>query len=549
MRRRLRRRLGALAAALLVGATAIGALAALHGGQPPGRPDPEPAYDPLERARETLGRVGNREAPVPPQCYTKTAGVSNPCWTCHTGGLLPNAAEDGRLQEEYAFSEVALDNHWRNLFRDRSAAVARISDAELLGHVRSDNYGPLRAALRSADAYPGFVPDLDLDAGVDAQGFAIDGSGWRAIRYKPLAGSFWPTNGSTDDVFVRLPRSFREDARGRPDREIERANLSILEAAIAAAPDVPVDRLSRTIEPLDERRSGVDLDRDGRLGHANRIVGLPERYVGGAREVLVRRWVYPGGVELLHTVRYCDPERPDLLSRHLKELRYARKVMDLDDWAILRAYERAHEEKSENNLPVFAGSPLVGLRNDFGWQLQGFIEDEHGRLRLQTEEEHLFCMGCHSNLGVTVDQTFALARKVPGAAGWRHQDLRGIPDAPQSGHRRPETVEYFERVGGGDELRANREILERFFHGGLPDPALVGRAGDLAALTTPSRARALALGKQYLALVREQRFEEGRDAPLSPARNVHAHIRNGSTDLARTGRLHHDGQLHLDWPE
>jgi hypothetical protein len=56
----------------------------------------------------------------------------------------------------------------------------------------------------------------------------------------------------------------------------------------------------------------------------------------------------------------------------------------------------------------------VGLLNDFGWQLQGFIEDAEGRLRLQTQEEHLFCMGCHSNIGVTVDQTFSFPRKVPG---------------------------------------------------------------------------------------------------------------------------------------
>ncbi len=35
-------------------------------------------------------------------------------------------------------------------------------------------------------------------------------------------------------------------------------------------------------------------------------------------------------------------------------------------------------------------------------------------------------MGCHCPIGVTVDTTFALARKVPGATGWRHQDLRGL---------------------------------------------------------------------------------------------------------------------------
>ena len=59
-------------------------------------------------------------------------------------------------------------------------------------------------------------------------------------------------------------------------------------------------------------------------------------------------------------------------------------------------------------------------------------------------------MGCDGPLGVTVDSTFTLAPKVPGAAGWRHQDLRGLQDHPQAGHAEPEVLTYFRRVGGGD---------------------------------------------------------------------------------------------------
>ena len=77
-----------------------------------------------------------------------------------------------------------------------------------------------------------------------------------------------------------------------------------------------------------------------------------------------------------------------------------------------------------------------------------------------------------------------------GAAGWRHQDLRGLQDHPQAGHAEPEVLTYFRRVGGGDELRANTEILARFFPGGKLDEIEVRRAApggdrDLAWLLAP----------------------------------------------------------------
>ncbi|MGH7889730.1 MAG: hypothetical protein ACRENF_04185, partial [Thermodesulfobacteriota bacterium] len=222
------------------------------------------------------------------------------------------------------------------------------------------------------------------------------------------------------------------------------------------------------------------------------------------------------------------------------------------DWAIIRNYEKEHNEKGEGVLPKFSGSPLVGLRNDFGWQLQGFIEDERGRLRLQTEEEHRFCMGCHSAIGVTVDQTFTLARKVPGLEGWRHQDPRGIADLPQSGHTEPEILTYFKRVTGGDEFRANDEILERFFPNGVLDEVEVRRAAkggdkDITYLIFPSRERALLLNKSYMALVKRQKFELGRDSLTSPPVNVFREVKNGSTELNSTGRVFRDGSLWLDW--
>src|SRR5690242_5688703 len=106
-----------------------------------------PTFDPLARARESLGQVANREAVVPPACYTATGGVSNPCWVCHTVGRGRNHQTDHDLQDAYAFSETALTNHWSNLFVDRRAAREATSDADVLSWIRSDNYTPLRMAL------------------------------------------------------------------------------------------------------------------------------------------------------------------------------------------------------------------------------------------------------------------------------------------------------------------------------------------------------------------------------------------------------------------
>ncbi|PTU28225.1 hypothetical protein [Stenotrophobium rhamnosiphilum] len=510
--------------------------------------DRDAAYDPLALATAQGKTINNPFAVVPSQCYTKTDGVSNPCWTCHTDKNGSNALNDAHLQEEYAFSKVGMNNPWTNLFKDRSAVIASISDTDALTWVRQDNYRPLRKALRRRGNYGGWVPDFDFARGFDADGFAKDGSHWRAFRYKPFPGTFWPTNGSTDDVMIRLPRFFRANVAGVENREIYKANLAILEASLGVGANVPDSKILRRIEPIDEAAVGADINGDGKIeGRVDVMRGLPLRYVGGAAGIGVVRHFYPIGTEFLHSVRYIDPDAPSLLSTRFKELRYSVKIHWVGPDELTENYAEERNEPADTP-PIFYGSAVTGVISPFGWSLQGFIEDAQGRLRLQTREEHQFCMGCHSGLGVTVDQSFGFPRKVPGSPGWGHQSLDNIPDVPQAGHVDPETLVYFRRAHGGDEFRANQEVLERYFPAGKLDEAKVRAAKDMRELITPSRERALALNKAYMALVREQDFVHGRDAVAQPATNVHTQIKNGDTKLKKNGAVYKDGTLWLEWP-
>ncbi len=514
----------------------------------PGRDD----YHPLAYARGRGTRLDNREAPIPIQCYTKTAGVANPCWTCHTPGGYPTLKEDDALQVEYSFSDYGRENRWTSPFVDRSAEVAALTDEQALAWVREDNYSPLREILSGELNEWAYGFDLDFARGFADDGFACDGSGWRAFRYKPFAGAFWPTNGSTDDVMVRLASEFRS-AAGVEELAVYKANLALVEASIASDPRLGDHEVVWPIEPTDERVIGVDLDGDGRLAADVTFVrGLPPRYIGDASRHPLVRGAYPAGTEMLHSVRYLDPDARGLVAVRMKELRWLHKERETTREQYFAIDEHEAEEKFEGRLPLYGGGAETGLLNAFGWRVQGYIEDDRGRLRLQSYEEQYACMGCHGSLGVTADSTFAFPRKVPGAAGWGYQDITEIPDVPQLHHEDPEVLTYLRRVGGGDELRANDEMLARFFPGGVLDEAAVRRAapgGDrrLPDLVMPSRERALRLDKAYMTMVRAQTFELGRDVVLAPPKHVHSRIDAVPTGLAEAGRVYRDGTIRLDW--
>lgn len=506
-----------------------------HGAMTPGLPDTNPRHTAF-----------NHEAPIPPQCYTKTEGRFNPCYVCHQDQVpgRENAMNDGELQVEYAFSDVGMTNHWHNLFEDRSAQVAAISDEEILDWIDTDNYSALAPRLRDA-GFSGWIPDLEgLAAGAaafDVHGFAKDGSHWVAFNYKPFPSTFWPTNGSTDDVMIRLAPAYRTDADGNYSLDVYRANLAIVEATVKGLPAIGA-------LPIDERVVGVDLDGDGHLGIVDQVRAV-DAYVGAAAGEFIDTFLYPAGTEFLHTVRYVGLGQGDeiLPSRRMKEVRYLKKWQAYRKVIYARQYEVEGFAKDAGALPHYQLVGDHGLDNGFGWSVQGFIEGVDGELRTATYEENLFCMGCHTSIGATIDKTFSFPRKVDGAAGWGYIDLRGMPDAPNIGEVAGEIATYLARIGGGGEFRSNPEMFERWFNAdGSVDAQALGGARDVYDLIMPSRGRALALNKAYRAIVAEQDYLYGRDAFVTPPENVYESIDNDTAPTLPL-ELFHAWDIRLDW--
>jgi hypothetical protein len=487
----------------------------------------------------------NREAVIPPQCYTRTEGRFNPCYVCHQDEApgRENRMNDRELQIAYSFSDIGQANHWQNLFEDRSARVAAISDEAILAWVNQDNYSQLSKRLRAA-RFEGWTPDLaNLQQGraaFDRLGFARDGSHWVAFNYKPLPSAFWPTNGSTDDVMIRLSEVYRSRADGTYSRDVYLANLAIVEASIKGFTELDTP-------PIDEREVGIDLDGDGTLAVAT-VLSRASGYVGAASRHFFEQGIYPMDTEFLHTVRYVgfDADGGITLSTRMKEVRYMRKRYALPKFALAQGYTEEHWDKEQGRLPGYIDRGQPGLDNEMGWLVQGFIEDSRGELRASTYEENMFCMGCHTSVGATIDKTFSFPRKIDGAAGWGYIDLRGMPDAPNVGETKGEFATYFERAGSS-EFRNNDEIAARFFDAdGSVDANRIAAAADVYELVTPSRERALLLNKAYRAIVEDQDFIHGRDATVKPPANVYERIDNATTPTLPTGYAH-TWDIRLDW--
>ncbi len=500
-----------------------------------------PAMPPVHPVRT----VYNREAIIPPQCYTRTEGKHNPCYVCHQDQLpeRENTMNDRDLQEAYSFSDLGMTNHWQNLFEDRSQRVANISDEEIMQWVDQDNYSRLAERLR-VSGYQGWIPDLaELQEGTaafDHEGFAKDGSLWVAFNYKPFPGTFWPTNGSTDDVMIRLSKPYRTAPNGEYSRDIYKANLAIVEANIKGLSSI--DSL-----PINEQRVGADLDGDGKLSITTHITKMDD-YVGAAAGYFIEPSIYPKDTEFLHTVRYLgfDENGEITGSRRMKEVRYMKKWQTYPRFVLAQLYLEESYEKELGQLPGFANLHHYGLDNGMGWAIQGYIEGKSGELRANTYEENLFCMGCHGSIGSTIDKTFSFGRKIDGGKGWGYINLKGMPDAPNRGESVGEIATYLTRVGGGGEFRSNPEMVARWFKpDGTVDVEKM-RSKDVYQLTVPSRERALMLNKAYRVIVDDQDFIFGRDATVTAPPNVYDKVDNEkSPTLPDVAQYNWD--IRLDW--
>lgn len=517
----------------------------------------------------------NEAAYIPSMCWTKTEGsnnvIHNPCFTCHTKSTEPNYANDDDLQLSYDFPEYARTNRWTNLFKSRTAQVAAISDTEILSYVRKSNYldgakniipaALLKSVPRGWDfngngVWDGYAPDAYFN--FDSEGFDKnpDGAytGWRAFAYHPFPGASWSTNGSPGDVLIRLDAAFRNNASGKFDLTTYKVNLAIVEALIKRS-DVPM-------AAVDEKSLGLDLDKNGVLGTATKIrydwaplEGRNMSFVGQAGQqqaagaIHLAAGLFPEGTEFLQSVRYIDVSESGAVSLapRMKELRYAKKRSWLTYPDLQIAAGAAIREKFDypDRLEVFLGDVEHGLSNGQGWVYQGFIEDSGGELRPQTYEETVYCMGCHSALGITTDGTFSFSRKMDAGAyqnGWYHWSQKGQKGAIEpkveieGAGVYPEYSFYLMYNRAGDELRENSEVYEKFFTpaGAIKTDMIKQLNDDVTVLLNPTTQRALMLNKAYRTIVAEQSFIYGRDATVTPVTNVHKQVEfNQSTKIAK----------------
>ncbi len=494
--------------------------------------------------------IYNAESVIPPQCYTKTNGDKNPCYACHQSYAhdeqRPNTMGDGSLQGEYEFSDLGVTNHWKNLFVDRRPLIEKISDEEIQAWITQDNYAEFIARQKADKNWQGELTPIENlafpDTAFDEQGIARDNSHWIAYSYKPFPSTFWPTNGSTGDAMIRLPKAFRE-INGEFSQAVYFVNLGLVEMALKQT-------RKTTIPEVSEKQLNLDLDGDGKLSDKVNELVHRSHYVGDAKDTELAYMLYPQDTEFLHTVRYVGVDENGEIynAPRMKEVRYMRKHVFKSKQRLSTSYYREAKEKHFEKLPQTRLMADKGFNNNFGWTINAYIEDEQGELRQQHGQELAFCNGCHKSVGATFDQTFSFPRKVAGVAGWGYIDLRKQYDAPNIGEQQGEFLTYMQRVGGGDEFRQNEEMLSRWFNqdGSVKEDKLRG-AQSLYDIITPSPRRALDLNKAYLTIVKEQSYLFGRDATLTEAKNVLRFIDEDIPPLAPENR--HQWDLRLNWDE
>lgn len=536
-----------------------------------------PVYDGVDITSKNIKNMDS--VYISPQCYTKTqdnkGNTFNPCYSCHINSSAPNFIDDFDLQASYDFSESSNKNPFTNSFKDRTTLVEKIADKEILSYINQSNYKSSDGRIIIADKlnhdlpskwdfaydgkkdgkWKGYIPDSYFN--FDDEGFDKDlngvFTGWRAFAYTPFLGTFWPTNGSVDDVLIRLPKSMMQDEKGNFSKEIYKINLAIVESMIKKQ-DIKLDF------EVDESKYNVDLNHNNLVDKTSIIVykwNKPDAlskypkviyrnyYVGLAKKELIENklhispGLYPDGTEFLHSVRYIgiDEQKNSIkMSPRMKELRYTKKTSWNNYSQLSNAAQSEIKEKDAfpERLRGVKSDMEKGLSNGLGWVYQGFIEDKNGNLRPQSYEETLSCIGCHSGIGATTDSSFAFPRKFDEKNAWYHwtkKDLKGTKDRVLS-NGKGEFTFYLEQNKAGDEYRANEEIKNKFFDkdGKLIQSEVDKIKNDITYLIYPSVKRAIKLNKAYKVIVDEQSFIYGKDAHIKPLHDsVHKEVEPGKS--------------------
>lgn len=403
------------------------------------------ALIPTKKSRENFE---NPYANIPPQCYIETSGsAQNACLFCHTnaparaklGNNNPQAGLSsitGNLQETYAF--VPLSNHskspsvnrWENIIEPQLLEAEfkkcgkDITADDTQNYLAQNNWkeGYKNRPVDQKEWDSGFThpfrlfPSLDpLDLPAEKDGFvrskkAKNGffrdtngyiTGWRAINFMPY-GIFTPNSGSVSGIYIRLNEKFMRDENGNFSLEVYEKNLDLVERSIQ-------DRLSAT----------------------------ETHYTGMAKDTNAHRGLFPIGTEFAHPLHYVDVKAdgtqkgkiyPGTRANRVKEIRYMYKYRDFFPGSVA---------EKEENAPAYLNEYEAWIDNGAGWLLSAFIENRDGSLRPQSGEELLQCVGCHSDLygmepasfvsgtGNTIDSTWSMAKKFPGALGWREMDYLG----------------------------------------------------------------------------------------------------------------------------
>jgi len=198
-------------------------------------------------------------------------------------------------------------------------------------------------------------------------------------------------------------------------------------------------------------------------------------------------------------------------------------------------------DSSEAQIALYKGNYEEGLRNEIGWVYQGFIENKEGKLRPQTHEETINCMGCHAHLEATTDYTVAYTRKFEGVKkdqndyGRNHSSQKGLNEINEpiveykNYGQQYEYCFYLQNNHSANEFRNNNEVQSRFFddNGSIKKEMINALHEDITVLLFPSKERALALNKGYKVLVEEQSYIYGRDTHIKPMKNVYKVIKEG----------------------